>query len=132
MESRLRLLLDTHALIWWLAGDAALSDRAREAIADETNSVAVSAASAMEVATKFRIGKLSQAEILARNFEAIIADQGFDELAISVHHARLAGEMNIDHKDPFDRLLIAQAQAEDMVLVSNEALFDAFAVKRLW
>jgi len=128
----LRLLLDTHALIWWLVGDDALSHRAREAIADEGNAVAVSAASAMEVATKFRIGKLPDAALLAQDFEAVIAQQGFDELAISVHHARLAGEMNIAHKDPFDRLLIAQAQAEDMTLVSNEALFDGFAVKRLW
>jgi PIN domain nuclease of toxin-antitoxin system len=128
----LRLLLDTHALIWWLAGDDALSRRAREAIANEDNPVAVSAASAMEVATKFRIGRLAQAALLAQDFEAIIAEQGFAELAISVHHARIAGEMNIVHKDPFDRLLIAQAQAEDMVLVSNEALFDGFAVKRLW
>ena len=132
MEPRLRLLLDTHALIWWLAGDEALSLRAREAIADESNTVAVSAASAMEVATKHRIGKLPHAALLAQDFEAIIAGQGFDELAISVHHARLAGEMNIAHKDPFDRLLIAQAQAEDMTLVSNEALFDGFAVKRIW
>lgn len=132
MEPRLRLLLDTHALIWWLAGDEALSLRAREAIADEANSVAVSAASAMEVATKHRIGKLPYAALLAQDFEAIIAGQGFDELAISVRHARLAGEMNIAHKDPFDRLLIAQAQAEDMTLVSNEALFDGFAVKRIW
>jgi PIN domain nuclease of toxin-antitoxin system len=132
MESRLRLLLDTHALIWWLAGDEALSARAREAIADEENGVAVSAASAMEIATKFRIGKLPDAALLAQDFESIIAGQGFTELAITVHHARLAGEMNIAHKDPFDRLLIAQAQAEDMVLVSNEALFDGFAVQRLW
>lgn len=132
MESRLRLLLDTHALIWWLAGDEALSRRAREAITDEDNPVAVSAASAMEVATKFRIGKLPDAALLARNFEGVVAEQGFVELAISVRHARLAGEMNIAHKDPFDRLLIAQAQAEDMVLVSNEALFDDFAVNRLW
>lgn len=128
----MKLLLDTHALIWWLAGDDALSIPARQAIADEANAVAVSAASAMEVATKFRIGKLAQAALLAQNFEAIIADQGFVELPITVHHARLAGEMKIDHKDPFDRLLIAQAQAEDVVLVSNEALFDGFAVKRLW
>lgn len=132
MEPGLRLLLDTHALIWWLAGDEALSLRAREAIQDETNSVAVSAASAMEVATKFRIGKLEQAALLAQEFEAIIAAQGFDELAITVHHARLAGEMNIAHKDPFDRLLIAQAQAEGMVLISNETLFDGFTVRRLW
>jgi PIN domain nuclease of toxin-antitoxin system len=132
MESRLRLLLDTHALIWWLAGDEALSARAREAIADEENGVAVSAASAMEIATKFRIGKLPDAALLAQDFESIIAGQGFTELAITVHHARLAGEMNIAHKNPFDRLLIAQAQAEDMMLVSNEAQFDGFAVKRLW
>lgn len=128
----MRLLLDTHALIGWLAGDDALSRRAREAISDEGNPVAVSAASAMEVATKFRIGKLPDAALLAQNFEAIVAGQGFDSLAISVHHAKRAGEMNITHKDPFDRLLIAQAMAEDMMLVSNEVLFDGFAVKRLW
>jgi PIN domain nuclease of toxin-antitoxin system len=132
VESRLRLLLDTHALIWWLAGDEALSRRAREAIADEVNEIAVSAASAMEIATKFRIGKLPGAALLAQSFEEVIAEQGFGELPISVHHARSAGEMNIPHKDPFDRLLIAQAQTEDMVLISNEALFDGFAVKRLW
>lgn len=132
MGPRLRLLLDTHALIWWLAGDDALSRRARDAIADEANEIIVSAASAMEIATKFRIGKLPGAAVLAQDFEAIIAEQGFGELPISVHHAKLAGEMNIAHKDPFDRLLIAQAQAEDMVLVSNEELFDGFAIKRLW
>ncbi|MGO4670678.1 type II toxin-antitoxin system VapC family toxin [Bosea sp. 2RAB26] len=128
----MRLLLDTHALIWWLAGDEALSPRAREATGDEGNSTAVSAASAMEVATKFRIGKCPGAALLAQDFEAIIADQGFAERAVTVRHALLAGEMNIAHKDPFDRLLIAQAQSEDMVLISNEALFDSFAVKRLW
>ena len=81
---------------------------------------------------KFRIGKLPDAALLAQDFEAIIAQQGFTELAIAVRHARLAGGMNVAHKDPFDRLLIAQAQAEDMVLVSNEALFDGVAVNRLW
>ncbi|MDR6872233.1 PIN domain nuclease of toxin-antitoxin system [Bosea sp. BE125] len=115
----MRLLLDTRALIWWLAGDEALSRPPREAIGDEVNSIAVSAASAMEIATKFRIGKLPDAALLAQDFKAIIADQGFAELAITVHHARLAGEMNIARKDPFDRLLIAQAQSEDMVPISN-------------
>ena len=128
----MRLLLDTHALIWWLAGDEKLSLRARDAIADEANTVAVSAASAMEVATKHRIGKLPDAALLAQDFEAILAAQGFSELSISVRHARLAGQMGIAHKDPFDRLLIAQALAEDMVLVSNETRFDDSAVKRLW
>lgn len=101
-------------------------------MADEDNAIAVSAASAMEVATKVRIGKLPEAAMLADNFSAILASQGFAELPISVHHARIAGGMTIPHKDPFDRLLIAQALVEDMVLVSNEALFDGFAVNRLW
>jgi PIN domain nuclease of toxin-antitoxin system len=125
-------LLDTHALIWWLAGDDALSRPARQAIADEANSVAVSAASAMEIATKVRIGKLSGATLLARDFEPIVRAQGFDELPITVTHARIAGEMAIGHKDPFDRLLIAQAMADQLVLVSNETLFDSFGVSRLW
>ncbi len=128
----MRLLLDTHALIWWLAGDEALSLAACDAIGDMNNSVAVSAASAMEISTKFRLGKLPQAALLAHDFAAIIAAQGFTELPILFRHAAAAGEMNIAHKDPFDRLLIAQAQAEDMILVSNEALFNGFAVRRLW
>ncbi|MFC3593757.1 type II toxin-antitoxin system VapC family toxin [Novosphingobium piscinae] len=126
------MLLDTYALIWWLAGDQALGRKAREAIADEGNAVLVSAASAMEVATKVRLGVLPSAELLARDFEAILASQGFAELSITVRHAALAGAMAIAHKDPFDRLLIAQAQAEDLILVSNETLFDGFAVNRLW
>ena len=128
----MRLLLDTHALIWWLTGDEALGRDARMAIGDEANQVAVSAACAMEVSTKFRLGKLPDAALLAQEFETIIAGQGFTELAITVRHARLAGEMNIAHKDPFDRLLVAQALSEGMVLVSNETLFDGFAVQRLW
>ena len=128
----MKLLLDTPALIWWLAGDQELSQPAREAIGNEANSVMVSAASAMEISTKFRLGKLPLAALLAQDFETIIAAQGFTELPISVRHARSAGEMNIAHKDPFDRLLIAQAQADGLVLVSNEALFDGFAVQRLW
>ena len=128
----MKLLLDTHVLIWWLAGDSALSRPAIAAIGDDRNTVLISAASAMEIATKFRIGKLPDAALLAQDFESIVADQGFQELAISVRHARLAGEMNVAHKDPFDRLLIAQARADDLMLVSNEALFDGFAVNRLW
>jgi PIN domain nuclease of toxin-antitoxin system len=128
----MKLLLDTHTLIWWLSGDEELSKRARETIADTENDVYVSAASAMEIATKFRIGKLPNAAILAQDFEMTISSQGFQELNISIRHARIAGEMNIAHKDPFDRFLIAQAISEDMILVSNEVLFDSFAVKRLW
>ncbi len=128
----MRLLLDTHALIWWLADDPALGEAAGAAIADAANEVLVSAVSAMEVATKYRLGKLAQAELLARDFAKIIAAQGFEPLPISVRHAHLAGGLMITHKDPFDRLLIAQAQCDGLTLVSNERVFDAFAVERLW
>ncbi len=128
----MKLLLDTHALIWWLAGDDTLGHTARAAISDDANSISVSAASAMEISTKFRLGKLSEAEFLARNFESILASQGFAVLGITVRHARVASEMNIAHKDPFDRLLIAQAKVEDKVLGSNETLFDGFAMQRIW
>lgn len=128
----MNLLLDTHALIWWLAGDESLSLQARAAMSDANNTIAVSAASAMEVSIKFRLGKLPQAALLAQDFEAIIRGQGFLQLAISVSHAVRAGEMNVAHKDPFDRLLVAQAHLENMVLISNEALFDSFGVSRLW
>jgi PIN domain nuclease of toxin-antitoxin system len=132
VESGLKLLLDPHALIGWLEGNEYLSPRARDAISDEANSIAVSAASAMEVATKYQTGKLLCAALLAQDFETIVAQQGFIELATSIRHARLAGEINIFLKDPFDRFLIAQTHAEGMALVSNEALFDAVAVNRFW
>jgi PIN domain nuclease of toxin-antitoxin system len=127
-----RLLLDTHALIWWEEGNDKLGDAAKQAIADEANEVFVSAVSAMEISTKFRLGKLPSAERLAQDFEAIIADQGFRPLSISVRHARLAGSLQLAHRDPFDRLLIAQALAEDLPLATNEALFDGFGVTRVW
>ena len=128
----MRLLLDTHAVIWWFVTSPALSTAAREAIADEASDVWVSAASAMEIATKYRIGKLPQARSLAINFEAMVDSQGFSHLPITLRHARAAGLSDIPHKDPFDRLLIAQAEAETMTLVSNETLFDGFGVSRLW
>jgi len=127
-----RLLLDTHALIWWETGDDKLGPAARDAMADDANEVLVSAVSAMEITTKFRLGKLADAERLAQDFEAIIADQGFTPLSISVRHARLAGSLQVTHKDPFDRLLIAQALVEDVPLATNETLFDGFGVTRIW
>ena len=128
----MNLLLDTHALIWFLAGKDRLSRVARDAIADDGNFVFASAVSAMEVTTKFRIGKLPEAELLASDFENQVELRGFRKLPITVAHAQLAGSLPIPHKDPFDRLLIAQAQLERATLVSNEALFDMFGVRRLW
>ena len=128
----MRLLLDTHALIWWLAADDALSPTARSAIADPANDVFVSAASAWEIATKHRIGKLPGAALLAADVAGFVAAQGFSELPISIRHGQIAGNLPRIHKDPFDRMLIAQAVAADMTLVSNEALFGAYGVARLW
>jgi PIN domain nuclease of toxin-antitoxin system len=94
--------------------------------------VLVSAASAWEVATKFRIGKLPHAEPFVHAFSESVRKVGFHELAITVDHAQRAGLLQGEHKDPFDRLLIAQAQAENLVLVSNEKLFDRWRIHRLW
>jgi PIN domain nuclease of toxin-antitoxin system len=126
------LLLDTHALIWWLAGDEALGAAARAAIEDEANQVFVSAVSAMEISTKHRLGKLPGAALLATNLAECINGQGFAELPISIAHATLAGNLQIAHKDPFDRLLIAQSLVEQCPLASNEVLFDRFGVHRIW
>lgn len=131
-SKNLRLLLDTHALLWWLDGDPKLSPAARKAIADETTEVLVSAASAWEIATKVRIGKLPGAVDVANGFLRVIENQRFSPSSISVKHAILAGSMRDAHRDPFDRMLIAQAQCDGLTLVSNEALFDRFGISRLW
>ena len=128
----MRILLDTHALIWWLSGDAQLSGPARAAIADEANEVFVSAASAWEVTTKHRLGKLPGAGPLALDFAREIRRQAFTALPITLEHGQIAGALVGDHRDPFDRMLIAQAREEKMALVSNEAVFDTFGVTRLW
>ena len=128
----MRLLLDTHAFLWWLAGDAALSSAAQTAIADTTNEIFVSAASVWEMATKHRIGKLPGIGSIAADLEAAIAGQGFQGVPISLRQAQAAGALPGPHSDPFDRVLIAQAMLEDLVLVSNESPFDAYGVRRLW
>lgn len=128
----MRLLLDTHTLLWWLAGDQALSDAAREAIADPDNEVFVSTASAWEIATKYQLGRLSGAALITADIAGAVASQGFTELPISIRDGQAAGGLPAIHKDPFDRMLIAQAVTAGMVIVSNEAMFNAYAVPRLW
>ena len=128
----MRLLLDSHALIWWFAGDPQLSVQARRAVEDEENNVLVSAASAWEIATKHRIGKLPEAEALALDLTGRIARQGFEGLPITVEDGSRAGALPGPHRDPFDRLLVAQALAHNLVLISNESLFDRYGVRRLW
>jgi len=127
-----RLLLDTHALLWWLDGDASLSPAAQEAIADEASEIFISAASAWEIATKYRLGKLPGAAMVAAGVAACVASQGFIELPITVAHGQKAGSLPGTHRDPFDRMLVAQAIVNDLVLVSNETAFDQFGTSRLW
>jgi PIN domain nuclease of toxin-antitoxin system len=128
----LRVLLDTHAFLWWLDGDRHLSARARRIIADENNIVLVSAASAWEIATKVRIGKLPGATEVAADVPGCIAHQRFESLDITTLHAERAGRLPGDHRDPFDRMLAAQAQIENLPIVTNDEVFDAFAVTRVW
>lgn len=128
----MRLLLDTHAFLWWLAGDERLSHTARETIADPDHDVFVSAASAWEITTKHRLGKLPSAALVAADVTAQVGGQGFNELVITVAHAQHAGRLPGPHRDPFDRLLIAQSLGEGLVLVSNETAFDQYGIQRLW
>ena len=128
----MRLLLDTHAFLWWVINDKRLSQAARWAIADEDNDVLISAVSAWEIATKHRIGKLPESETLVENMAAKIALEGFEELPIAADDAVRAGQLPGHHSDPFDRMLIAQALARNIPLVSNEPLFDRYGVRRFW
>ncbi len=128
----MRLLLDTHVLIWWLLGDPGLSIDARTGIADEDNQVFVSAASGWEITTKYRIGKLPKTTMLAADVAEATASQGFSELPVTLRQAQLAGELPGDHRDPFARMLAAQAILADLSLVSNETVFDRYGARRLW
>jgi len=128
----MQLLLDTHALLWWALDSKELSRKARKAIGDYENDVFVSAATAWEIAIKFRSGRLPEAEPFVHSFRSNLKKMGFSELHISVEHAQRAGLLPGEHKDPFDRMLIAQTQAEGLLLVSNEELFDTFHIHRLW
>jgi PIN domain nuclease of toxin-antitoxin system len=128
----MRLLLDTHALLWWLADDPSLSAPARKLIGRPNNTVLVSAASAWEIGTKVRLGKLPGADDLAADFAGFLVRERFEQLPISVEHAIRAGLLPGPHKDPFDRMLAAQAQTENLPLVSNDVVFDTYNVRRLW
>ena len=128
------LLLDTpaHALIWWLTDSSHLTEAVRHAIFNPSNEKLISATTAWEITTKHRLGKLPGSELLAADFAGVIARQGFEELPITVEDAARAGALPGPHRDPFDRMLIAQALARNLVLISNESLFDRYGVRRLW
>ena len=128
----MRALLDTHALLWWLSDDPALTRTARKVIAETKNTLIVSSVSAWEIATKVRLGKLPTGADLASDFSGQIQREGFELLAISAEHGIRAGLLPGPHKDPFDRMLIAQSQAENVPIISNEAVFEGYGVRRVW
>lgn len=128
----MRLLLDTHTLLWCFNAASSLSSRARRLIENGNNELLVSAASAWEIATKVRLGKLPTGEELISDFDRYLAQLGCDALPISLNHAVRAGRLAGEHRDPFDRMLIAQAQTENLPIISNDRVFDAYRVHRVW
>jgi PIN domain nuclease of toxin-antitoxin system len=122
-----RLLLDTHTLLWWLADDPTLAGPARDSIADPASRVFVSAASAWEMAIKRSLGKLEAPSDLERQLER----SRFEPLAITIPHAHAAGSLPRHHDDPFDRMLVAQARAEDLTIVTRDLRFGPYGVGTL-
>ncbi len=128
----MRILLDTHAYFWWETNHRNLSARARDAIAAADNQVLVSAVMAWELATKARFGKWPEAADLAADIAAALREEAFEPLPISLEHARMAGFLPSPHRDPFDRMLAAQAQVEGIPLVTADPVFRALGVRVLW
>ena len=128
----MRLLLDTHTFIWWAAGHPSLPGSARKRISESQDPIFVSAASAWEMAIKVSLGRLASAADLISDFEGSLRAEYFLSLPITAEHGIRAGLLPAPHKDPFDRMLIAQAQAENLAIVSNDEIFDQYGIRRLW
>jgi PIN domain nuclease of toxin-antitoxin system len=127
-----RLLLDTHALLWWLTQNPSITVAAQNLLKNRDHTVLVSAASVWEIATKVRLGKLDVAIEVVENFGAYLARERFEAVSVTVQHAIRAGLLPGPHKDPFDRMLIAQALAENIPIVSNDCALDGYGAQRLW
>lgn len=125
-------LLDTHALLFWLFNDRRLSAPARARIADPSNRIVVSSASAWEIATKHRLGKLPGVEVLVSDMAGWVQKAGFVELAVTIEHAQRAGSWQSAHRDPFDRMLAAQSAIEGIPLVTSDPALAAFGVPVVW
>jgi PIN domain nuclease of toxin-antitoxin system len=128
----MRILLDSAALIWWYCDPKKLSQPGYDAISAHTTGVFVSAATAWEIATKVRKGRLPEAARLIARFQDYLDEQEFVALPVTVAHAKLGGGLSSLHKDPFDRLIAAQAQIEDLPVVTCDAAFQGLGVRILW
>jgi PIN domain nuclease of toxin-antitoxin system len=126
------LLLDTHALLWWLFDSPKLSKKARSLIRDSLRRVLVSSASAWEISTKHRLGRLPEADLLVVDIPKWIRKAGFVELPVTVAHGQRAGSWPQAHQDPFDRMLAAQSDLEDLAIVSRDRALDDFGIRRIW
>jgi len=125
------VLVDTHILKWWLDDPAQLSESAKSALENRSNSVMISAVVAWELAIKANVGKLHVHGLLA-NWAGKIAAEDFRELPIDSAHAIRAGLLPMHHRDPFDRILVAQAQATGWPIISADPVFDHYGVRRIW
>lgn len=128
----MKVLLDTHALIWWLDADARLSPRVFKLLSDKATQSYVSAVSAWEIATKLRAGKLNVDAALFSNLPAVLTRVGFLALPITFGHGHQAGHLEGDHKDPFDRMLAAQSLMEELPLVTIDGAFKTFGITTIW
>lgn len=128
----MNLLLDTHALLWFLNDDSLLSTGAKKLIEDPGNHKFVSMASCWEIAIKVGLKKLDLGEPAATFLPRELSANHFDLLAIELRHATFVETLPLHHKDPFDRMLVAQAILEQMPIVSNDAILDAYGVRRFW
>jgi PIN domain nuclease of toxin-antitoxin system len=128
----MRLLLDTHVFLWWVSDDPKLSKVARELIYDTENIKYVSAATAWELAIKAGLGKIKLGQPVSDFFATYTADNGFEVLPILIDHLYLTETLPTCHKDPFDRLLVAQAKVEGLQLISADSVFDGYDIKRHW
>lgn len=128
----MRLLLDTHAVLWFATGNSALSATVRTRASDPANDVFVSYASLWELAIKTSLGKLKLDRELPRWLERYVTGNGFSRLAIELNHITGVAHLPHHHGDPFDRLLAVQCEAERLTLVSRDPVFDAYGIKRVW
>ena len=128
----LKILLDTHALLWWLFDDPRLSAPARVAIADPKTEVLVSAASGWEIATKHRLGKSPEAGDVPLDLPKYLRTARFGSLAVTMAHGLAAGALPGPHRDPFDRMLVAQSRLEELRMVTCDAIFAHYGVDVLW